>query len=56
MSDEKKLKEEIASLSGFRARFVLNLMAEGRTLIEAIQMAKEFFKFPKPGPSEIKEA
>jgi pyrimidine operon attenuation protein/uracil phosphoribosyltransferase len=56
MSDGKKLKKEIASLSDFERKLVLNLIAEGRTLREALRTIQESSRPPRLGPSEIKEA
>ena len=56
MNDKEKLKREIASLSGFQARFVLQLVTEGRTLRDALRIIQSYFQTPKAGPSEIKEA
>jgi len=56
MSDRKRLKKEIASLSDFERKLILNLVAEGRTLRDALRIIKESSRPPKIGPSEIKEA
>jgi len=56
MSDRKKLKKEIAALSDFERKLILNLVAEGRTLRDALRMIKEYSRPPRVGPSEIKEA
>jgi len=55
MSDRKRLKKEIASLSDFERKLILMLIAEGRTLKEALRTIKESSRPPRLGPSEIKQ-
>ena len=55
MSDGKKLKKEIASLSDFERKLVLNLIAEGYTLRDALRTIQESSRPPRVGPSEIKK-
>jgi hypothetical protein len=54
MSDMKKLKKEIASLSDFERKLVLVLIAEGWMLRDALRTIQESSRPPRVGPSEVK--